>query len=218
MCDGCLPPPSTPSFPSGHMTFVAATVTWRWLVQGRTRRPILWLLVALGIGYSRVYLGQHYPTDVIAGAILGAGIGAAGYGLSTYRGDLRRAMTWLLWPQISLALLVTMMAYLGLLPQSLLAWPYADKVLHALLVGSLAFWLGLMPGNRRMRVGAISAPVAVVLPFSLALGEELLQTQSPLRTFDLGDLACDLAGLLLFYALSRVFVMRQPVPKLPLSE
>ena len=204
-----LPTPPTPSFPSGHMALAAATVTWRWLTQRRSRRTVVWLLVALGVGYSRVYLGHHYPTDVIAGAILGAGIGAAGYGLSVHWDNLRAAMTWLLWPQISVALVVTMMAYLGLLPLALMAWPYSDKVLHTLLVGGLAFWLGLMPGNRRVSIGALTAPVAVILPFSIALGEEFLQTQSPLRTFDLGDLAGDLVGLLLFYALSQVFLGRR---------
>lgn len=37
-----------------------------------------WLLLAWAmlIGYSRIYLGQHYPGDVIAGGIYGAAIGA----------------------------------------------------------------------------------------------------------------------------------------------
>ena len=28
---------------------------------------------AAGVGYSRMYLGEHYPSDVIAGAVVGAG-------------------------------------------------------------------------------------------------------------------------------------------------
>jgi undecaprenyl-diphosphatase len=39
---------------------------------------ILWALI---IGYSRIYLGVHYPGDVICGSLLGAFIGWSGYKL-----------------------------------------------------------------------------------------------------------------------------------------
>jgi undecaprenyl-diphosphatase len=39
---------------------------------------ILWALI---IGYSRIYLGVHYPGDVLCGSVLGAFIGWSGYEL-----------------------------------------------------------------------------------------------------------------------------------------
>ena len=61
------------AFPSGHVTtyFSIATVY-------AVRYPRLrWPLTAAGVlvGLSRVYLGEHYPSDVLAGAALGAGAG-----------------------------------------------------------------------------------------------------------------------------------------------
>jgi polysaccharide biosynthesis protein VpsQ len=108
----------------------------------------------------------------------------------------------------ALVVMATFMAYLGLLPLHLLAWPYADKVLHMALFGALAFWLNLWLPDWQLQMGRIKAPVAVVLPFILAAVEEGLQSFSSLRTFDLGDLASDLLGLLLFYALSRWVMAR----------
>jgi membrane-associated phospholipid phosphatase len=35
------------------------------------------LLLALGVSFSRVYNGVHYPSDVLAGAIIGAGYAVA---------------------------------------------------------------------------------------------------------------------------------------------
>jgi undecaprenyl-diphosphatase len=58
------------SFPSGH-TLHAVSFAW----QATVHFPDLgWVLVPLAslIAASRVVLGLHYPTDVIAGAILGA--------------------------------------------------------------------------------------------------------------------------------------------------
>lgn len=49
---------------------------------GRNKRPLLpyWLMAwAVVVGYSRVYLGKHFPGDVVCGGLLGLGIGAATY-------------------------------------------------------------------------------------------------------------------------------------------
>jgi undecaprenyl-diphosphatase len=63
------PRSSTHSFPSGHTatSFACATVLSYYVP--RLRAP-LFVLAAL-IGLSRVYNAMHYPTDVLAGAVLG---------------------------------------------------------------------------------------------------------------------------------------------------
>lgn len=65
------------SFPSGH-TLHATSFT---LLCGVHYPPLLWLLVplALSIAASRVVLGHHYPSDVLAGAMLGALLAWAGF-------------------------------------------------------------------------------------------------------------------------------------------
>ena len=71
------PPPLMPatldlSFPSGHAsTSFAAAAMLTWFVPRGA--PILFALAAL-VAASRVYVGVHYPLDVIVGAVLGLGV------------------------------------------------------------------------------------------------------------------------------------------------
>lgn len=59
------------SFPSGH-TAASFSIFTAISIHYHLISPVL-LTVSLLIGVSRIYLGQHYPTDVIAGAALGIG-------------------------------------------------------------------------------------------------------------------------------------------------
>lgn len=61
------------SFPSGHTSFAFATATSLTLKYPKWYVIVPSYLWAASVGYSRMNLGVHYPTDVVAGAILGAG-------------------------------------------------------------------------------------------------------------------------------------------------
>jgi len=61
------------SFPSGHTSQAFALATTLTLQYHRWYVSLPAYLYAGCVGYSRMYLGKHYPTDVLAGAAVGAG-------------------------------------------------------------------------------------------------------------------------------------------------
>ena len=77
-----IPAPRDFSFPSGHTSasFAAAVACFlgfrdrnRWLP------AVCPLVLAALIGFSRLYLGVHFPTDVLAGCLIGCAAGFGGY-------------------------------------------------------------------------------------------------------------------------------------------
>ena len=68
-----MAPPDKFSFPSGHT--LTAFAVWGTFLIGYPVISHFYLVAAALIGLSRIFLGLHYPTDVLVGAILGSAIG-----------------------------------------------------------------------------------------------------------------------------------------------
>jgi membrane-associated phospholipid phosphatase len=63
----------SPSFPSGHTSDAFSTATSLSLAFPKWYVIAPSYIYASAVGYSRMHLGVHYPSDVLAGAIVGAG-------------------------------------------------------------------------------------------------------------------------------------------------
>jgi undecaprenyl-diphosphatase len=74
--DALVHVPHTPSFPSGHATtsFACAATLARFV---STRVAVALYVLAALVAWSRVYVGVHYPLDVVAGAVLGLAVATA---------------------------------------------------------------------------------------------------------------------------------------------
>lgn len=70
-----VPRPHGYSFPSGHTASAFAAASALWAIDRRKGVPALGL--AAFIGFTRLYLYVHFPTDVLGGVALGCVLGAA---------------------------------------------------------------------------------------------------------------------------------------------
>lgn len=69
------------SLPSGHASQAFAIATLLSLRYSRASITVPVFLWASAIGYARIYLGLHYPSDVLAGALVGSATAFAVWGL-----------------------------------------------------------------------------------------------------------------------------------------
>ena len=82
-----VPVPHDASFPSGHAATSFAAATMLAFAFPRLA-PFLYVLAA-AVAFSRVYVGVHYPLDVIGGALLGALIAVGLWLLVRWRAQRR---------------------------------------------------------------------------------------------------------------------------------
>ena len=85
-----IPRPEDYSFPSGHtaVSFAAASAAW---FMKKRKTGVAFGAVACLIAFSRLYLYVHYPTDVLAGAVIGILCGAAASRLTEMAAVAREA-------------------------------------------------------------------------------------------------------------------------------
>lgn len=81
------------SFPSGHATNAMAILLLAALLLP-SRHRTLWIILAMAggvtVGLSRNLLGVHWPSDVVAGWLWGAGFALTGYATAKRLGDAKR--------------------------------------------------------------------------------------------------------------------------------
>lgn len=64
-----IPPPTSFSFPSGHATIASALTTAYFLEKSRLTPYVA--VAAFLVSFSRIYVGVHYPLDILGGVIVG---------------------------------------------------------------------------------------------------------------------------------------------------
>jgi membrane-associated phospholipid phosphatase len=72
----------SPSFPSGHTSSAFSTATSLSLAYPKWYIIVPSYAWAGTVGYSRMHLGVHYPSDVLAGAVIGAGSAWVAYAVN----------------------------------------------------------------------------------------------------------------------------------------
>ncbi|MBC7797763.1 MAG: VanZ family protein [Pyrinomonadaceae bacterium] len=89
--------------------------------------------------------------------------------------------------------------------------PFGDKIGHFCLMGGFSFLLNLVLSARTFPIWRIQFLLGTVIALVIVTLEEFSQRWFKTRTFDVGDLLCDFAGILIFGEIARYLVNRNRV-------
>jgi membrane-associated phospholipid phosphatase len=158
--------------PSGHTQ--GAVVVWGFVALWVRKRwtTVLAVAVIILVSISRVYLGMHFPTDVLGAYLLG------GLLLWAFVRLEPAATRWLdgvaiLWRIALTAVLPAVAGALALLGASLgyhLLWPPARDELGGSALQRIVRWLVGLGSTALLALGVVALPAAVALPGYLLLG------------------------------------------------
>lgn len=81
---------ATPSFPSGHTTSAFCTATSLTLMYPKWYVIVPAYSWAAAVGYSRMHMGMHYPSDVLMGALIGSGVAIISFKVQRWIGQQKK--------------------------------------------------------------------------------------------------------------------------------
>lgn len=83
-----------PSFPSNHATFCFA-IAWTFLLHGLGRVGWPLFIVAVLVSWARVFLGVHFPSDMVGGCLVALGVAGLVVPLFAWHEGGHRLVVWL---------------------------------------------------------------------------------------------------------------------------
>jgi membrane-associated phospholipid phosphatase len=138
------------SFPSGHL--VTVLTIWGTLAAARVVPWLAVILIALLVGLARLFLGAHYPGDVLGGVLVGAIV----LGVAVW-----------LWPRLR---------------QLVLGWSWPRPLAAGAVIALGALAAAPLTQTGRWQLLGLLAGIAVALPLEAHLAERLPAPDAPAAT------------------------------------